>query len=75
MIINQELQLSINRLGERCAPWLKIHLVGPPTLAQITGAVDKIVYDDGIEEQVMLLIRFYFTPILTTKWSNNLAHQ
>ncbi|XP_045210367.2 centrosomal protein of 70 kDa-like isoform X2 [Mercenaria mercenaria] len=48
----QELQMSINRLGERCAPWLKIHLVGEPTMSQITSAVDKIVYDDGVEEQV-----------------------
>ncbi|KAL4229399.1 Centrosomal protein of 70 kDa [Mactra antiquata] len=48
----QELQMSINRLGERCAPWLKIHLVGEPSMSQITSAVDKIVYDEGIEEQV-----------------------
>ncbi|XP_060556869.1 centrosomal protein of 70 kDa-like [Ruditapes philippinarum] len=47
----QELQMSINRLGDRCAPWLKIRLVGEPTMSQITSAVDKIVYDDGVEEQ------------------------
>lgn len=47
----QELQMSVNRLGERCAPWLKIHLVGEPTMSQVTSAIDKIVYDDGIEEQ------------------------
>ena len=44
--------MSINRLGDRCAPWLKIRLVGEPTMSQITSAVDKIVYDDGVEEQV-----------------------
>ncbi|XP_052807149.1 centrosomal protein of 70 kDa-like isoform X2 [Mya arenaria] len=47
----EELQMSINRLGERCAPWLKIRLVGEPTMAKITSAVDRIVYDDGIEAQ------------------------
>lgn len=44
--------MSINRLGERCAPWLKIRLVGEPTMSQITSAVDRIVYDDGVEDKV-----------------------
>nr|XP_011446218.1 centrosomal protein of 70 kDa isoform X1 [Crassostrea gigas] len=44
----QELQISINRLGERVAPWLKIRMSGDPSMTQIISAVDKIVYDDGI---------------------------
>ncbi|XP_078333216.1 centrosomal protein of 70 kDa-like isoform X2 [Crassostrea virginica] len=44
----QELQISINKLGERVAPWLKIRLSGDPSMTQIISAVDKIVYDDGI---------------------------
>ncbi|XP_055997499.1 centrosomal protein of 70 kDa-like isoform X2 [Ostrea edulis] len=44
----QELQISMNKLGERVAPWLKIRLSGDPSMAQIITAVDKIVYDDGI---------------------------
>ncbi|XP_062566373.1 centrosomal protein of 70 kDa-like isoform X1 [Saccostrea cucullata] len=44
----QELQISLNKLGERVAPWLKIRLSGDPSMTQIIGAVDKIVYDDGI---------------------------
>lgn len=48
----QELQLSMNRLGERVAPWLKIHLTGEPSIAQITSTVDRIVYDDGIKDKV-----------------------
>lgn len=46
--IFQELQISINRLGERVAPWLKIRMSGDPSMTQIISAVDKIVYDDGI---------------------------
>ena len=53
-IILQELQISINKLGERVAPWLKIRLSGDPSMTQIISAVDKIVYDDGIiREKVM----------------------
>lgn len=44
----QELQISINRLGERVAPWLKIRMSGDPSMTQIISTVDKIVYDDGI---------------------------
>lgn len=44
----QELQISINRLGERVAPWLKIRMSGDPSMTQVISAVDKIVYDDGI---------------------------
>ncbi|XP_052699861.1 centrosomal protein of 70 kDa-like isoform X1 [Crassostrea angulata] len=44
----QELQISINRLGERVAPWLKIRMSGDSSMTQIISAVDKIVYDDGI---------------------------
>lgn len=52
--ILQELQISINKLGERVAPWLKIRLSGDPSMTQIISAVDKIVYDDGIiREKVM----------------------
>ena len=71
----QELQLSINRLGERCAPWLKIRLVGEPTMTQITSAVDRIVYDDGLEDKVCntitcvtrLVIRSSFVITLSSK--------
>jgi len=71
----QELQLSINRLGERCAPWLKIRLVGEPTMTQITSAVDRIVYDDGLEDKVCntitcvtrLVIRSSFVIMLSSK--------
>ena len=42
----------MNRLGERVAPWLKIHLTGEPSIAQITSTVDRIVYDDGIKDKV-----------------------
>ena len=50
----------MNRLGERVAPWLKIRLVGEPSIAQISETVDKIVYDDGIEDRTshkVLLIK------------------
>lgn len=44
----QELAISVNKLGERVAPWLKIRLGAEPTVAKIITAVDKLVYDDGI---------------------------
>ncbi|KAK3105874.1 hypothetical protein FSP39_007585 [Pinctada imbricata] len=47
----QELQISVNKLAQRVAPWLKIHLSGEATLERIIGAVDKLVYDDGIVKE------------------------
>ncbi|XP_069120708.1 centrosomal protein of 70 kDa-like isoform X2 [Argopecten irradians] len=43
-----ELQISLNKLGERIAPWLKIRLAGTASVPRIISAVDKLVYDDGI---------------------------
>ncbi|XP_033731552.1 LOW QUALITY PROTEIN: centrosomal protein of 70 kDa-like [Pecten maximus] len=44
----EELQISLNKLGERIAPWLKIRLAGTASVPRIISAVDKLVYDDGI---------------------------
>lgn len=44
----QELQLSVNKLSDRVAPWLKLRMTGDPTVSQILGVVDKLVFDDGI---------------------------
>lgn len=49
----------MNRLGERVAPWLKIHLMGEPSIAQITDTVDKIIYDDGVEDRVSHKVQIY----------------
>jgi hypothetical protein len=44
----QELSISVTKLGDRVAPWLKIRLSGAPTISKIITAVDKLVYDDGV---------------------------
>ena len=44
----QELSISVTKLGDRVAPWLKIRLSGVPTVSKIITAVDKLVYDDGV---------------------------
>ena len=46
----------MNRLAERVAPWLKIRMVGEPSIAQINETVDRIVYDDGLEDKVRVSI-------------------
>ena len=55
-MILQELQLSMNRLAERVSPWLKIRMIGEPSIAQINDTVDKMVYDDGIDSKVQVSI-------------------
>ncbi|KAJ8307215.1 hypothetical protein KUTeg_015299 [Tegillarca granosa] len=49
----QELQLSVNKLSDRVAPWLKLRMTGDPTVSQILGVVDKLVFDDGIARDKM----------------------
>ncbi|XP_063423324.1 centrosomal protein of 70 kDa-like isoform X1 [Mytilus trossulus] len=46
----QELAISVNKLGDRVAPWLKIRLGSEPSVSKIITALDKLVYDDGISK-------------------------
>ncbi|KAK3607831.1 hypothetical protein CHS0354_031332 [Potamilus streckersoni] len=47
----EELQLSLNRLSERVAPWLKIHLTGEPSVSKIITAMDKLTYEDDVKAE------------------------
>lgn len=52
----QELQLSVNKLSDRVAPWLKLRMTGDPTVSQILGVVDKLVFDDGIAREKVCIL-------------------
>ena len=58
----------MNRLAERVAPWLKIRMVGEPSIAQINETVDRIVYDDGLEDKVHVSI---LEPLKLLNRANN----
>jgi hypothetical protein len=51
----QELSISVTKLGDRVAPWLKIRLSGAPTISKIITAVDKLVYDDGVSTDKVVI--------------------
>lgn len=50
MLLFQELAISVTKLGDRVAPWLKIRLGSEPSVSKIITALDKLVYDDGISK-------------------------
>ncbi|KAL5011173.1 hypothetical protein ScPMuIL_013478 [Solemya velum] len=43
----QELQVTVNQLSERVAPWLKLNMTGEASVSRILDCLHQIVYDDG----------------------------